>query len=337
MNSKWGESDDEDSVRIRPNPRGNRPRTKIRPNYDSAERGLVVAVHLARYLVRLDLHPKLVLATLAKELRRERAVVGDWVKLTGDTSGVEGSLARIALIEPRKTLLSRSAEDASRSTKPIVANADQLAIVVAATNPEPRIGLVDRYLAAAYQAGVAPILIVTKSDLTDPSEFIQNFAGLEFPIFRVARSEPIPQELVDLLRGLVTVFVGHSGVGKSTLINRLVPDADLSVGEVNAVTGRGKHTSSAAIALALSDAQGWLIDTPGVRNFGLGHLKLEDLVRGYPELQQLLEECPKGCLHREQDEDCALASAETRGQVSAARLASLRRIIATVSREHWEN
>jgi ribosome biogenesis GTPase len=298
---------------------------------------LVVGVHLARYLVQLESPARLVTATLAKELRRERAVVGDWVKLTGDTTGAVGSLARIAQIEPRKTLLSRSAEDSSRSSKPIVANADQLAIVIAAANPEPRIGLVDRYLAAAYQAGVSPILIVTKSDLADPSDFLKNFEGLEFPIFRVAHEQNLPAALEKQLLEKVTVFVGHSGVGKSTLINRVIPEAQLSVGEVNVVTGRGKHTSSAAVALSLGPSRGWLIDTPGVRSFGLGHLTLEDLVRGYPELQQLLEECPKGCLHREQDPDCELVSAESRGQVSTARLASLRRIIATVSREHWED
>lgn len=337
MTADWDSSDYEDSVRIRPNPKGTRPRTKIRPSYSAAERGLVVGVHLARYLVQLEAPRRLLTATLAKELRRERAVVGDWVRVTGDTSGAAGSLARIALIEPRNTLLSRSAEDASRASKPIVANADQLAMVVAATNPEPRIGLVDRYLAAAYQAGVAPILIVTKSDLADPRSFLSNFEGLDFPIITLARTCNLPEELVQLLRDKVTVFVGHSGVGKSTLINRIVPEAGLSVGEVNAVTGRGKHTSSAAVALPLGDSNGWLIDTPGVRSFGLGHLGLEDLVRGYPDLQALLEMCPKGCLHRTQDLDCALISAATEGRVSEARLASLRRIIATVSRDHWED
>jgi ribosome biogenesis GTPase len=287
--------------------------------------------------VKLDGVAGLVTATLAKELRRDRAVVGDRVRLTGDTSGSQGSLARIALIEPRKTLLSRSAEDSSRATKPIVANADQLAIVVAATNPEPRIGLVDRYLAASYQAGVLPILIVTKVDLADATEFLDNFAGLDFPTFQLSRDDGLPEGLKAALRDRVTVFVGHSGVGKSTLINRIIPAAGLTVGDVNAVTGRGKHTSSAAIALPLPDSVGWLIDTPGVRSFGLGHLNLENLVRGYPELQDLLSECPKGCLHREQDSDCALASAQQDGRVSAARLASLRRIISTVSRDHWDD
>ena len=180
---------DESSIRSRPNPKGSRPRTKTRPEHGDAKIGRVLGVDRGRYTVMLDEglpDEHQLTTTRARELRNQAIVTGDRVGVVGDTSGDEGSLARIVRVEPRTTLLRRSADDSDAVERVIVANADQMLIVVAAANPEPRIRLVDRYLVAAYDAGIAPMLCVTKIDLADPAEFLGNFAGLDLPVFTSA-------------------------------------------------------------------------------------------------------------------------------------------------------
>jgi ribosome biogenesis GTPase len=317
---------DETDVRVRPNPKGNKPRTKNRPTYKDAPIGMVTGVDKGRYHVLLE--ERTVTATMGKELRKDGAVVGDLVALAGDTSETEGALARIVRVEPRTTLLRRSADDTDQVEHVIVANATQMAIVVAITNPEPRTRLVDRYLAAAYDAGLKPILVITKTDLADTAEFLANFDGLSIPVVETRSDEPRLDELHALLSGNTTVTVGHSGVGKSTLVNALVPGTGRATGVVNDVTGRGRHTSSSARAIRLPD--GWIIDTPGVRSFGLGHVKPENLLKSFEDLSKLSEECPRDCSHLADSPDCALDTAVAEGKVSAGRLDSLRRLMSSL-------
>jgi ribosome biogenesis GTPase len=326
---------DESSARVRPNPKANKPRTKTRPEHNDSVLGRVYAVDRGRFSVLVtegepDEHT--VLATKARELGRHSIVTNDFVDIVGDTTGDEGSLARIVSVQPRTTLLRRSADDTDAVERIIVANADQMLIVVAAANPEPRPRLVDRYLVAAFDAGITPILVITKVDLADPTEFLANFAGLELRVIRSRSDEVSLEELTELMQGHTTVAVGHSGVGKSTLVNALVPDANRAVGVVNTVTGRGRHTSSSTISYRIGS--GWIVDTPGVRSFGLGHVNPDNILKSFGDLAKIAEDCPRGCTHLPDAPDCAIVEAADRGdlgEIGRLRLDSLPRLLTTLA------
>ena len=328
---------DESVVRARPNPKANRPRTKQRPAHDDAVVGRIVTVDRGRYLALVDEDApteREVLCTRARELRKTAIVTGDRVDVVGDVSGEEGALGRIVRVHERRTLLRRSADDTDAVERIVVANADQLMIVVAAANPEPRPRLVDRYLVAAFDAGIAPLLVVTKTDLADPSEFLAHFAGLDVRVVTSSAEHPPIETLMGLLRDRTTVAVGHSGVGKSTLVNALVPSAQRATGHVNAVTGRGRHTSSSTVSLRLPGG-GWIIDTPGVRSFGLGHVNPDSIVRAFGDLAVVAEQCPRGCTHLPDSPDCELverAATGELGELGPQRLDSLQRLLTTLTR-----
>lgn len=333
---------DESRIRVRPNPKANRPRTKLRPSHDDAKIGRVLGVDRGRYAVLIGedtTHEHPITAARARELHRTPIVTGDRVRVVGDTSGDEGTLARIVGIKDRTSLLRRSADDTDQVERVIVANADQMLVVVAAADPEPRARLVDRYLIAALDAGIRPLLVVTKTDLADPTEFLAHFDGLDLRVFTSARDEMPVEEIGEQLIGHSTVFVGHSGVGKSTLVNALVPTAGRATGHVNQVTGRGRHTSSSTVSLRYrsSTGAGWVIDTPGVRSFGLGHIDTANILAAFTDLADVARHCPRGCTHLPDASDCALNEARAANELSdaaLARLDSLQRLLLTFDDRH---
>lgn len=329
MSGRYTEHDHEHYERPR---RHTRPRTKERPTYDDAVDAVVVTVDRGRFTLLID--GATVMAMKARPLGRKGVVVGDRVRVVGDTSGAPGSLARIVEVTERLTTLRRTADDDDPVERVIVSNAEQLVIVTALADPDPQPRLIDRALVAAYDAGMQPLLCLTKSDLADPETLLVTYRSLGVPWLVTRRGGDL-SELRARLSGKTSVLVGSSGVGKSTLVNALVPDAHRDVGIVNAVTGRGRHTSTSAFMLALPETPdgqgGWIIDTPGIRSFGLAHVQPEHLIEAFPDLDEMTEDCPRGCTHGGDEPECGLDVAVASGVTDPVRVASFRRLLAARS------
>ena len=337
---------DEGDIRVRPSRKGSRPRTKERPAHADAVVAMVIGVDRGRYTCLIPKGvlgkkepERVVTAMKARDIGRTRVVVGDDVALVGDLAGGPDALARIVRIEERRSVLRRTADDTDPYERIIVANADQLVIVTALADPEPRPRMVDRCLVAAYDADLEPLLALTKADLVDPAEFLANYTPLEVEHVVTSWKDGDFSGLDALrakLSGKVSVLVGHSGVGKSTLVNGLVPGALRATGIVNDTTGRGRHTSTNAVALRLRGADGsddgWVIDTPGIRSFGLAHIDVDRIIDHFPDLADGTDGCPRGCTHDE--EECALDAWVAEGHAGpagASRLESLRRLLSSRS------
>jgi ribosome biogenesis GTPase len=330
---------DEDDIRVRPG-RGSRPRSKERPTHADAISAVVTAIDRGRYTCLVDdveisgdgtpAEQREVTAMKARELGRRAVVVGDRVWLVGDVSGAPDTLTRIVRVSPRVSTLRRTADDSDPVERVIVANADQLVVVTSTTNPEPRPRLVDRCLVAAYDAGLDPLLCITKTDLAPPDQLLDAYRSLDVPWVAISKGE-VTAQLTRSLADRRSVLVGHSGVGKSTLVNALVPGSDRAVGRVNPVTGRGRHTSASAIALPLPGG-GWVVDTPGVRSFGLAHVAPSRILSAFPDLAEGAADCPRGCPHTADALDCALDAWVASGKADPARLVSFRRLLASRQR-----
>ena len=295
---------DESDAKVRP-ARTTRRRSKDRPSHSDAIFSLVTAVDRGRTTCITD-DGVIVTAMKARELGPKSVVVGDRVGLVGDVTGKLDSLARIVVITERRNSLSRTVDDAAKIERTIVSNIDQLIIVVAATNPPPRRGLIDRFLVSAFNEGIAPIILVTKIDLGVIPEFMAEYESLGVKIITTAikteSKEADLKVLHEILSGKISVLVGHSGVGKSTLFNAIVPDADRATGVINDISGRGRHTSSSAVALPLFSpdhlgAIGWVIDTPGIRAFGLSHIDPNRIIAAFADLSPIALTCMSNCAH----------------------------------------
>lgn len=294
---------DESDVKVRPG-KGSRPRSKDRPKHKDAVVGLVITKDRGRWGVVLEDGTRVV-CMRARELGRTSIEVGDRVGVVGDTSGMKDTLARIVKREERTSELRRTADDTDPYERIVVANAEILLIVCAVADPPPRTGFVERALVAAFVGGVTPVVCLTKSDLADPGEFEKELADLDVEVLRTGIDDDIAA-LLGRIDGRLSALIGHSGVGKSTLVNRIVPDANRETGEVSGV-GKGRHTSTQSVALELPGGHGWIIDTPGIRSFGLAHVSPDEVIEPFPDLAEAAERCPRGCTHAgpPADPECA--------------------------------
>jgi ribosome biogenesis GTPase len=293
-----------------------------RSGAETARHGQVVARH-GQNLVVATARDELVHCLFRANL--QDVVCGDLVvwQATGRGEGV------VTAVEERRSVLSRP--DYSGRDKPIAANLTQLVIVIA-PRPEPAGYLVDQYLVAAELAGLQALLTINKSDLLEagePTAFRGRFAhypAIGYPLIQVsAKREHGLDPLIERLRGHTSILVGQSGVGKSSLINALIPDQEVQVGRLSKATGLGKHTTSTATLYHLPTG-GELIDSPGVRSFRLGRIDRQQLERGFREFRPYLGHCGfRNCRH-EAEPDCAILAAVAAGHIHPDRLATFRHL-----------
>lgn len=300
----------------------------------------VVAVDRGRVTVLLD--GQLQDATFGGSMRGDKVVVGDRVRVRPPAR--ETDLARITERLDRETVLSRTSDDARDDERVVVANAEQVIVVIGADYLEGGIPFLDRVLVAAAAGGLDAIAAINKSDLADGTDeepaaversLLEDVArryedlGVE-ALLTSAKTRENVAELNWRLEGCWTVMTGHSGVGKSSLFNLLVPEADHEV----AAVGRrgGRHTTVAARALRVpGHDDAWLVDTPGVRSFGLGMIAPVDLTRLFPELADLPCELDD-CLH-DGEPGCAFDQAE----IHPARAESYYRLLSSLQGDdRWE-
>jgi ribosome biogenesis GTPase len=325
VSPRYDENDVEHYDRPR---RHTRPRTKERPKHEDAVLARVTTIDRGRYTLLID--DRIVTAMTARQLGRKAVVVGDCVRVVGDVSGDTGALSRIVGVEPRSTTLRRTADDDDPVERVIVSNAEQLVVVSSLADPPPRPRLIDRALVAAYDSGMIPVICLTKADLGSSDELRTAYEPLEVPIL-VTRRGWRP----DGGTGCAARPGQRAGRpqrrGKSTLVNGLVPDAKRLTSSVNQVTGRGRHTSTTAILLPLPFG-GAIIDTPGIRSFGLAHVNPDQILASFTDLAEVATQCPRGCTHAEGAPECALDVGVADGRLDRARVDSMRRVLASRER-----
>ncbi|MNO92822.1 putative ribosome biogenesis GTPase RsgA [compost metagenome] len=261
-------------------------------------------------------------------------VTGDQVVWRPGNQGIGVIVAQL----PRSSELCRP--DMRGVLKPVAANVDRI-VIVFSPRPEPHANLIDRYLVAAEHAGIKPLLLLNKADLIDEdnAESIDSLLGvyreLGYPLLEVSAFNGLAMDaLRAALNEHVSVFVGQSGVGKSSLVNALLPGVDTRVGDLSEVTGKGTHTTTTA-RLFHFPAGGDLIDSPGIREFGLGHVSRDDVEAGFIEFHDLLGHCRfRDCKH-DREPGCALLRALEEGRVQPQRMASYRHIIASLPQDEY--
>jgi ribosome biogenesis GTPase / thiamine phosphate phosphatase len=285
--------------------------------------GEVVAVHGRHYVVELAGGE-----TLACFPRGKRSLVA-----CGDRVAVLESAPRQGVIEavdPRRSLLYRS--DQYRQ-KLIAANATQMVIVLAAV-PSFYEELLNRCLVAAESQGIIALIVLNKFDLVEPSaralEALQLYADLGYAVLPLAAKQDV-STLRGRLAGHTSVLVGQSGMGKSTIINALIPDAGAAVGDISVALDSGRHTTTHARLYRLGTDSA-LVDSPGMQEFGLMHLSIPDLQGAFVEFRPLAGACRfNDCLHRIEP-GCAIATAVTAGQIDPRRVESYRKVLAELER-----
>ncbi|MDF1762423.1 MAG: small ribosomal subunit biogenesis GTPase RsgA [Oleibacter sp.] len=267
-------------------------------------------------------------ANLGSLVTGDKVVFRPGAEFKGVTSGV------VEMVTERQSELSRP--NSFNEIKPVAANIDVIVLTIA-PEPEAHANLIDRYLVAAENCDIEPIILLNKTDLINEKnqqrfdDLLAQYHKLGYRSLRVcSHDNDSLSELKNFLNNRISVFVGQSGVGKSSLINTLLPGADLRVGALSENTRKGRHTTTTARLYHFPDG-GDLIDSPGIREFGLWHMSAEEVIYGFRELRNLAGSCRfRDCKHQAEP-NCALRNALEKGDISALRFQSYQRILATLT------
>ncbi|WP_405366455.1 small ribosomal subunit biogenesis GTPase RsgA [Ruminobacter sp.] len=299
---------------------------------DSSLGPLTEGTVISRYGKQADVENDADLSVHRCYIRRtiEGLTTGDRVLFRANIKNETEQNGLIEVLKPRTSLLSRP--DYYDGVKPVAANITRI-LIVSTREPEFSTNIIDRYLIACINCNVQPVLIINKSDLfsenerNEISDILKTYEKIGYKALWVSteNGEGI-DELKEIIRGETTILVGQSGVGKSSIINRIIPEANASTNRVSDISGLGQHTTTSSRLYHLPDHT-TIIDSPGIREFGLWHLTPEEVIKGYPEFLEHTPYCKfRDCKHLN-DPGCAVVEAVKNSEIAQFRFNNYHRII----------